>query len=256
MYTVIEVEKSDNIAIVTIDNPPMNVLSHQVAEELCEAFAELEQADDVVSVIVTGKGEKSFMAGADIKEFPQMINGEKLDKPSKKKEVFHVIHAFPKPTIAYLNGHTLGGGLELALTCDIRISSKEVQLGLPEVKLGLFPGGGGTQRLPRLIGEAKAKELMFTGNSLTAEEALHLGIVNQIAENGIEDAKRLAAKISRHSLQALKRIKQAVNEGHEKPLQEGLALEAKLFQEVFETEDVKEGIQAFIEKRRPVFTHR
>ena len=127
---------------------------------------------------------------------------------------------------------------------------------MPEVKLGLFPGGGGTQRLPRLIGEAKAKELMFTGNSLTAEEALHLGIINKIAENGIEDAKKLAAKIGRHSLQALRRIKEAVNVGGEKPLNEGLALEAKLFKEVFETEDVKEGIQAFIEKRHPVFSHR
>src|SRR4051794_26752638 len=165
MYTVIEVERLDNVAIVTIDNPPMNVLSHQVAEELCVAFAELEHSDDVVSVILTGKGERAFMAGADIKEFPEMMEGTQRDQRSKKGEVFHVIHAFPKPTIAYLNGHALGGGLELALACDIRISSKEAQLGLPEVKLGLFPGGGGTQRLPRLIGEAKAKELMFTGNS-------------------------------------------------------------------------------------------
>ena len=256
MYKVIEVERLDNVAIVTIDNPPMNVLSHQVAEELCAAFAELEHSDDVVSVILTGKGERAFMAGADIKEFPEMIEGTQRNQRSKKGEVFHVIHAFPKPTIAYLNGHALGGGLELALACDIRISSKEAQLGLPEVKLGLFPGGGGTQRLPRLIGEAKAKELMFTGNSLTAEEALHLGIINKIAENGIEDAKKLAAKIGRHSLQALRRIKEAVNVGGEKPLNEGLALEAKLFKEVFETEDVKEGIQAFIEKRHPVFSHR
>ncbi len=256
MYTVIEMEKLENVAIVTIDNPPMNVLSNQVAEELCEAFAELENSDDVVSVILTGKGERAFMAGADIKEFPAMIEGSQSDQRSKKGEVYQVVHAFPKPTIAYLNGHTLGGGLELALACDIRIASKMAQLGLPEVKLGLFPGGGGTQRLPRLIGEAKAKELMFTGNSITAEEALHLGIVNKIAENGIEDALKMAAKIGRHSLQSLRRIKEAVNEGQEKTLTEGLALEAKLFKEVFETEDVKEGIRAFIEKRHPSFTHR
>ncbi len=256
MYTVIEMEKLENVAIVTIDNPPMNVLSNQVAEELCEAFAELENSDDVVSVILTGKGERAFMAGADIKEFPAMIEGSQSDQRSKKGEVYQVVHAFPKPTIAYLNGHTLGGGLELALACDIRIASKMAQLGLPEVKLGLFPGGGGTQRLPRLIGEAKAKELMFTGNSITAEEALHLGIVNQIAENGIDDALKMAAKIGRHSLQSLRRIKEAVNEGQEKTLTEGLALEAKLFKEVFETEEVKEGIRAFIEKRHPSFTHR
>ncbi|PQD97109.1 enoyl-CoA hydratase [Pradoshia eiseniae] len=256
MYTVIEVEKLANTAIVTIDNPPMNVLSHQVAAELCEAFAELEQSDDVVCVILTGKGEKAFMAGADIKEFPQMMEGAQPEQSSKKGEVFRVINSFPKPTIAYLNGHTLGGGLELALACDIRISANEIQLGLPEVKLGLFPGGGGTQRLPRLIGEAKAKELMFTGNSITAEEALHLGIINKIADQGMEDVLKMAAKIGRHSLQSLRRIKEAVNVGQEKPIDEGLALEAKLFKEVFETEDVKEGIQAFIEKRHPVFSHR
>ena len=152
---------------------------------------------------------------------------------------------------------TLGGGLELALACDIRIAKETIQLGLPEVKLGLFPGGGGTQRLPRLIGSAKAKELMFTGDSVTAEEALRLGMINHIStmEEGIIPARKLAEKISRYSLQSLRRIKKSVNEGIECPLQEGLKLEAKLFREIFRTNDMKEGVNAFIEKRRPIFTH-
>ena len=259
MYSYLRVEKAANVATVIINNPPMNVLSEQVASELCNVFTELKDDRSIVTVILTGEGDRAFMAGADIKEFPKMINQTPgVDKqPSKKSEVFRLIYEFPKPTIAYLNGMALGGGFELALTCDMRIAEETVQLGLPEVKLGLFPGGGGTQRLPRLIGTAKAKELMFTGNQISAQEALQLGIINQIAtsEEGIVVARKLANKISRHSLQALKRIKQAVNEGTEGDLQEGLDLESKLFQEIFTTEDMKEGVTAFLEKRRPVFTH-
>ena len=260
MYSYLQVEKEANVATVIINNPPMNVLSEQVASELCDAFTEIKDDQSIVTVILTGEGDRAFMAGADIKEFPKMINQTPdIDKqqPSKKSEVFRLIYEFPKPTIAYLNGMALGGGFELALSCDMRIAEETVQLGLPEVKLGLFPGGGGTQRLPRLIGTAKAKELMFTGDQISAQEALQLGIINQIAtsEEGIDVARKLAKKISRHSLQALRRIKQAVNEGTEGDLQEGLDLESKLFQEIFTTEDMKEGVTAFLEKRRPVFTH-
>ncbi|OCA86650.1 enoyl-CoA hydratase/isomerase family protein [Bacillus sp. FJAT-27986] len=259
MYSLLRVEKENNVATVVINNPPMNVLSELLASELCDAFTELRDDNSVVTVILTGEGDRAFMAGADIKEFPNMINQstEAKVQPSKKNEVFQLISDFPKPTIAYLNGITLGGGFELALVCDLRIAKETAQLGLPEVKLGLFPGGGGTQRLPRLIGSAKAKELMFTGDSITAEEALKLGIINQIAteEEEIEAARKLARKISRHSLQALRRIKQAVNEGTDGHLQDGLELESNLFQEIFTTEDMKEGVTAFLEKRRPVFTH-
>ncbi len=259
MYSFLRVEKESNVATVVINNPPMNVLSEQVASELCDAFSELRDDNSVVTVILTGEGDRAFMAGADIKEFPNMISqsADVGKQPSKKNEVFRLISDFPKPTIAYLNGVTLGGGFELALACDLRIAKETAQLGLPEVKLGLFPGGGGTQRLPRLIGSAKAKELMFTGDSITAIEALQLGIINQIStnEDGIEVARKLAQKISRHSLQALRRIKQAVNEGTDGQLQEGLELESHLFQEIFTTKDMKEGVAAFLEKRRPVFTH-
>src|SRR5699024_8158102 len=153
----------------------------------------------------------------------------------------------PKPTIALLNGFTLGGGLELALTCDIRIAEDHAKIGLPEVNLGLLPGGGGTQRLPRLVGSAKAKEMMFTGDPVKAAEARDLGIVNQVVGKGEgkEAAEKLAQKLAGQSLQAVGRIKRLVNEGMEKPLQDGLKQEEALFEEVFATEDAKEGVQAF-----------
>lgn len=157
-----------------------------------------------------------------------------------------------------LNGITFGGGLELALTCDVIIAEEQARIGLPEVKLGLFPGGGGTQRLPRLIGAAKAKELMFLGEPLTAQKAFEIGIVNHVAEAGMgmEKALALAEKIANYSLQALSRIKKSVNEGMDKTIQQGLELELDLFAEVFATTDVEEGVQAFIEKRSPSFKHR
>ncbi|WP_370543185.1 enoyl-CoA hydratase/isomerase family protein [Geomicrobium sp. JCM 19055] len=157
-----------------------------------------------------------------------------------------------------MNGYTLGGGLELALACDLRVAEDHVKVGFPEIKLGLLPGGGGTQRLPKIVGPSKAKEIMFTGSQIEAEEALALGLVTEVVPKGegMEKAELLATKISRHSLQALSRIKSCVNVGEEQPLSESLQYERQMFQELFSTEDAKEGISAFIEKRRPVFTHK
>ena len=259
VHELVRIEKENGIATVTIDNPPLNVMNQQVVQELDQSFQQLEQDSEVVVVIVTGAGSKAFMAGADIKEFPQLIGRSGIKKNfMQNHHVFNYIDAFPKPTIAVLNGLTFGGGCELTLLCDIRIAEEHAQLGLPEIKLGLFPGGGGTQRLPRLIGEAKAKELMFTGQPISAEEAKQLGLVNQVAPTGegLLVAKELARKISRHSLQALSRIKQAVDEGAHLSLEAGIEREAELFEEVFQTEDIREGVQAFIEKRRAHFTHR
>ena len=196
------------------------------------------------------------MAGADIKEFPER-NVETEDKIDIHT-VFDIIENIPKPTIALLNGYTLGGGLELALTCDIRIAEDHAQIGLPEVSLGLLPEGGGTQRLPRIIGPSKAKELMYTGNSLSAEEAYRLGVVNKVVNkgDGKQEAEKLAQKLATLSLEAMSRIKQLVNVRSEQPLQEGLKLEKQLFDNLFVTEDAKEGGSAFIEKRKPVFKHR
>jgi enoyl-CoA hydratase len=249
-------EKQNKIAIVTIDNPPLNVMCKEVVNELQDIFTDLATDRETTAVILTGAGKKAFMAGADIKEFPELMGRENL------KEVFLETHAVlnaidfcPKPTIAVLNGIAFGGGCELALACDLRIAEEHAFIGLPEIKLGLFPGGGGTQRLPRLVGEAKAKELMFTGEPIPAQEAKEIGLVNHIVPtgDGLEAALKIADKISGYSLQALSRIKKAVDEGAHLPLYKGLEREAELFAEVFQTEDIKEGVQAFIEKRRPEF---
>ena len=187
MSRLIHLETHEGIAIVTIDNPPMNVLSSQVTKELKNAFTTVYQDPEIIVVIVTGAGDRAFMAGADIKEFPGWIDLEKADLKKitmANNEVFNMIDDLPKPTIALLNGITLGAGCELALACDIRIAEDHAKLGLPEVKLGLFPGAGGTQRLPRLVGEAKAKEIMFTGDPITAKEALTIGLVNQVVPKG------------------------------------------------------------------------
>ncbi|WP_273835247.1 enoyl-CoA hydratase [Guptibacillus sedimenti] len=252
-------EIHEKTAIVTINNPPLNVMSKQVSTELFEVFTELEANQDAVVVILTGAGNKAFMAGADIKEFPDWIGQSGFKNiVMETHQVLNYLDHFPKPTIAVLNGLTFGGGCELAMTCDMRIAEEHAQLGLPEIKLGLFPGGGGTQRLPRLIGEAKAKEMMFTGEPISAEEADRYGLVNHVVPSGqgMAYAQGLASKITGQSLQALSRIKKAVNNGAHLPIESAVELEAELFEEVFQTEDIKEGVQAFMEKRKPAFTHR
>ncbi|MFC4024046.1 enoyl-CoA hydratase [Oceanobacillus longus] len=256
MVELLSVSKNNGVATVVIENPPMNVLSQQVTKELDTVFKQLKDDDEVISIILTGDGDKAFMAGADIKEFPDR-------DPSKEPEVdthkvFNMIENLPKPTIAVLNGFALGGGLELALTCDIRIAEDHAQVGLPEVNLGLLPGAGGTQRLPRLVGASKAKEMMFTGSPVDANEAQRLGIVNKVVAKGegMEAAEKLAGKLSRQSLQSLSRIKQLVNVGSEQPIEAGLEMEKELFNTLFVTDDAKEGVSAFIEKRKPVFTHK
>ncbi|WP_462413704.1 enoyl-CoA hydratase [Neobacillus sp. Marseille-QA0830] len=261
MTELVHLEKSEGVAIVTIDNPPMNVLSRQVVQELGEVFASIAEDDEVIVAVLTGAGNRAFMAGADIKEFPQSLGLEKeeLERNNlKTHEVLNFIADLPKPTIAMLNGLAFGGGCELALTCDIRIAEEHVKVGLPEVKLGLFPGGGGTQRLPRLIGPSKAKELMFLGDPLSAGDACKIGMVNQVVESGkgMEMALSMAKKMAGYSLQALSRIKESVHKGIDTSIAEGLEKEAELFAEVFGTEDVREGVQAFIEKRPPSFKHR
>ncbi|WP_251553664.1 enoyl-CoA hydratase [Neobacillus muris] len=257
--SLVKMETMEHIAVVTIDNPPLNVLGSQVSKELKDIFDEIALDQEIVAVILTGAGNRAFMAGADIKEFPQSIGKPgKKDHVLKQHEMFNQIDFLPKPTIAVLNGLAFGGGCELALTCDIRIAEDHAQLGLPEIKLGIFPGGGGTQRLPRLIGEAKAKELMFTGEPITAQEAERIGLVNKVVPTGegMAEALAMARKMAGYSLQALSRIKKAVDEGSNLEFSKGIEREAELFAEVFLTEDVKEGVQAFIEKRKPVFSHK
>ncbi|WP_126426941.1 enoyl-CoA hydratase/isomerase family protein [Brevibacillus marinus] len=255
----VRVESNQGVATVTIDNPPLNVLSARVVKELKESFSQLRDDQQVMVIVLTGAGEKAFMAGADIKEFPEWLgNMDMKEIVRKNHELFAQIERCPKPVIAMLNGMALGGGCELALACDLRIAEEHVRIGFPEIKLGIFPGGGGTQRLPRLIGASKALELMFLGEPITAEEALKIGLVNKVAPKGqgMEFTLQLARKIASYSLKALSAIKEAVRYGGDHPFEMGISHELELFYQIFQTEDAKEGIHAFIEKRTPTFQHK
>ena len=257
MPDLVHVKKDNGLAIITIDNPPMNVLSQSVAKELLQAYLSVENDPEVVVIVLTGEGNRAFMAGANIKEFPDALGqpGVAYHMAQRFHELMNTIDFFPKPTIAALNGFTLGGGLELALACDMRVCDTNAKLGFPEINLGIFPGAGGTKRLPRLVGEGKAKELMFTGQPISAEEAYRIGLVNALAEPGkaLEHAVALASQIASKSLPALSLIKRAVMDGIHLPLDEAVQVEAKLFDEVFQTKDSKEGVHAFMEKREPNF---
>lgn len=253
--------RENNIAFVTIDNPPVNALSTSVFEQLLKAIKELENDNTIKIVVFTSENKKFFSAGADITEFPQWAQKGRSfveEKSLELNKVFYKISSMNKPTIAVLNGVTLGGGCELALSCDFRIMEEQAVIGLPEVKLGLFPGAGGTQRLPRIVGEARAKEIIFTGKKLSAKEAHNIGLVNEVVMEGrsLEAAEELAQGIAKLSLPALQLIKSTIQDGMETTLIKGLEIEASNFGKVFETEDVQEGLSAFLEKRPANFKDR
>lgn len=254
MSDLIQVAREDRLAVVTITRPPVNALNREVMDALEATFEELAR-DDVGAVIVTGAGDKAFVAGADITEFPNLnsSNGEKLAK--RGQEVFQKIADFPAPVIAAVNGFALGGGLELALACDIRVIAENAKVGLPEVTLGIFPGYAGTQRLPRLIPAGKAKELIFTGAMIDAAEAHRIGIADHLTGQGeaLNTAREIAGQILKVGPVAVRLAKKAVNTGLDQTLAEGQKTEAKLFAELCDTEDQKEGAKAFMEKRPPQF---
>ncbi|MDY0241153.1 MAG: enoyl-CoA hydratase [Rhodospirillaceae bacterium] len=252
--------KENKVAVVTIMNPPVNVLTIKVRDGLKRCFQDIEQDREVSAVVITGNGEKAFMAGADIKSFPDMfgIPGAAYGFARTVYEVWDYIENFPKPTIAAINGLAFGAGLELALACDIRIASENAKFGLPEINLGLFPGGGGTQRMPRLAGSALAKEMIFTGEHIDCGRALASGFLNQVVPRGeaLSRAKEIAGRIASHSQVILRLAKAAVNRGADVSLREAISVEAELWQDAFMTEDIKEGVTAFIEKRTPRFDGR
>lgn len=246
-------------AVLRLNNPPVNVMNAQLRAELKQALLRAVNDDGITTIVITGEG-KAFMAGADIGGFPEMIG-----KPNAAYDfvydvygLWYLLERIEKPTIAALNGLTLGAGLEMALCCDIRVAAENAKIGLPEIKLGLFPGGGGTQRLARLIGMAKVKELIFQGEPVSSQEALNLGIVNQVVPRGeaLVQALALAEKINRFSLVALTAAKRAINLGNNMSLREGIEVEAQEFQKVFLSEDIQEGVDAFLAKREPVFKNR
>lgn len=240
------------IGVVTIDRPKaLNALNAQVLEELEKTFDAIDLEKTRV-VVLTGAGEKSFVAGADIAEMSTLSKAEGEAFGKKGNQVFRKIESFPIPVIAAVNGFCLGGGCEISMSCDIRICSENALFGQPEVGLGITPGFGGTQRLARLIGQGKAKEIIYTCKNVKAPEALNIGLVNAVypLADLMTEAKKLANKIANNAPIAVRMCKKAINEGYDLEIDEAVLLEANVFGQCFETEDQKEGMKAFLEKRK------
>ena len=256
-YQYILVEHMDQTCVITINRPEqLNALNKQTIQELHDAFEEASKNEHIRVIVLTGSGDKAFVAGADIKEFANFTveEGKELSRAGHDL-LFNFIEKMQKPVIAAVNGYAFGGGLELAMSCHIRLVSENAVVGLPEVSLGVIPGYGGTQRLARLIGRGKATELVVSAGRLTANEAVQWGLMNQVysLENLKSEAINLAGKISKQSPAAIASALRAIHAGfvHE---QTGLETEIEEFGICFGTEDFKEGTTAFIEKRKPVFT--
>ena len=251
----LEFSEDGAIAIITINRPKaLNALNSETLQELGAALEACLEPPETQALIITGAGEKAFVAGADIAEFQGVTTAfEGRELALGGQDVVSSVSAMPIPTIAAINGFALGGGLELALACDLRVASKNAKLGLPEVGLGLIPGYGGTQRLPRLIGEARALDLILTGRHVLADEALSLGLVNRVSDNALETATELARQIIKNAPVSLGMAKEAVRRGLTMTLNDGLELEADLFGMTSSTKDMKEGVAAFLEKRQPNF---
>lgn len=254
-YETITVEKRGGVAVLTINRPDkLNALNSKVHADGVVALDELRRDDEVRVVVITGAGQKSFVAGADISEFAGQTAVTQR-AVFQEKTLFNSIDVFPKPVIAMINGFCLGGGNELALACDIRVCSENARFGQPEINLGLIPGGGGTQRLTRLIGEGRSMEIMLTGDMIDAPTALHYGLVNHVftAEELESKTMEMANKIADKAPIALQLAKEAVKFASRSALDEGLRREIDLFAICFSTEDKEEGVAAFLEKRKANF---
>ncbi len=246
----------NHIALLTINRPTaLNSLNPATLDELLRMFADLEEDPAVKVIIITGAGEKAFVAGGDIAVMQPLDAMSAREVALKAQRLFNAIEYSRKVSIAAINGYALGGGCELAMACDIRIAAADAKLGQPEVNLGIIPGWSGTQRLPRLVGKAKAKELMYTGDMLGAAAAERIGLVNQVVEKAelLPAARQLAEKIANKSQVAVRLIKEAVDNGLEMEINKAFAYEADLFGLCFSTADQKEGMAAFLEKRQPVW---
>ncbi|MBW7675085.1 enoyl-CoA hydratase-related protein [Chryseobacterium chendengshani] len=253
-YENIIINTEDRIAIITINRPEsLNALNAQTIIEISSALDKLGSDREVRVIILTGSGEKSFVAGADIKEFSD-FNREKAEELARKGHsfLFNKIENLSKPVIAAINGFALGGGLELAMSCHIRYASENAKLGLPEVTLGLIPGYGGTQRLPKLVGKGLANEMIFSAKMISAQKAKEIGLVNEVypIEELLTKTKELAKIIANNSPMA---ISKAIHATNLSDTDEGFETEIKYFGELFEMDDKKEGVSAFIEKRKPNF---
>lgn len=248
-------EINNHVAILTISSPPANALSSSLLNELDERFTQIAQEQTVKAIVLQGEG-KFFSAGADIKEFTELQQALDYQALSEKgQQVFNRIENFSIPVIAAIHGASLGGGLELALACHIRLVTPGAKLGLPEMTLGIIPGFAGSQRLPYYVGSAKAYEMILTGKEITGEEAYTSGLANRVVEEDelFITAMKLATSIAEKSKPGIKRVMQLVSYARMERFSDGCEAEAKAFGEIFSSEDATEGIQAFLEKRKPTF---
>jgi len=252
-YTV-----KNGVAIMIVNNPPVNALSSEVLNDIREAVKKARSDESVRAVVFTGEG-RAFIAGADINEFRDLSDKKTgSDYLINGQDVTNIIEASDKPFIAAINGFCLGGGMEMALACHIRLADEKAQLGLPEIKLGIIPGYGGTQRTPRLIGRGRAMELVLSGNFIDGKTAAEYGLVNRVVPAGtvVEEAVKLAETIALKSRMNISRAMKAINEGVKKEFSEAMKLERDLFGELCETEDMKIGAAAFLGKKEPEFKDR
>lgn len=247
--------KDGPIALITVNRPPVNALNGETIEELGAALDEIEADDQVKSVVITGAGQYTFVAGADISQFTQLTPEQGLALMEKGQALYDRIELLGKPVIAAINGACLGGGNELAMACDLRIAAESARFGQPEINLGIIPGWGGTQRLPRLIGKTRALELLLTGDMVKAQDAFRYGLINKVVPDNelLAQAKNTARRLAMQPLVAMAAIKKVVRDGLAMPMEEALEAERRAFMEVFQTDDAAEGIRAFLEKRRPRF---
>jgi enoyl-CoA hydratase len=258
-YKTILFQKAGGIATVTLNRPDsLNALNSDVYNELYDVFEAIEHDDDVRVVVLTGSGEKAFAAGSDVVEMQNMNTLEIQKFVATIRKASDRIYSLTKPTIAAIHGYALGGGCELSMCCDLRICSEKARFGQPEINLGLIPGACGTQRLPRLIGVAKAKEMIFLGDMIKADEALNLGLVNKVVppESLMDEAMEWAKKLAGKSGPILAMAKMAINTGIDTDITSGLNTEARCLALCFATEDQKAGMKAFVEKEKYEFKHK
>ncbi|MBI3893937.1 MAG: enoyl-CoA hydratase/isomerase family protein [Candidatus Wallbacteria bacterium] len=250
---------SEGVAVVAINNPPVNALSEPVFRDMAALLTQLDDDKTVKAVVLTGSGSIAFVAGADIKQIAEISTPEKGEALcTEGKQLFDKIENFRVPVIAAINGICLGGGLELAMSCHIRIASDKAKFGQPEINLGIIPGLGGSQRLPRIVGPAKATELILTGDQVTAQEAKAIGLINKVVPEVevLKQARGLAKKIASKSRCAIEASMEAIGAAIKQPRADGMLAESKIFSRLTLTEDMREGVRAFIEKRQPAFKDR
>jgi enoyl-CoA hydratase/carnithine racemase len=251
-YKTIKTKKEQTIIWITLNRPhKLNAINATMLQKLSETLDTIEKDTNVRCVIITGEGEKAFSAGADIKELQKLTQETATELSRKGQQVFSQVETLSKPVVAAINGYALGGGLVLALACDFRLASIDAELGSPEIKLGIIPAWGGTQRLPRIVGIAKAKRLIMLGDRVKAEEALKMGLVDKVVPpNKLEaEAEALAQRLCEHPPAALKYAKHAINSGAQGSLESGLKKETDFFAQLFSTKETKERIEAFISQR-------